>query len=236
VVRRRALPPLEELHAALAEAGVTDAPHEAPDEESLRALLDMALYAAEVKKRVSFPDFRWSEPGFTAHDARITLRFAYAELVGDIAQTLEANLPRLGPKTVLAIDAHRRNVREFEIQHDLFGRVTLFQWPRKPVESADPRIHDARDAGWTPTLKEHNLLPGRGIVVLDEHQGILLRSERLRALLAVLILFENGQTRLWWNPFAEGADPELQHWLAWGAGTGPASAWREQLYVEEKED
>lgn len=237
VVRRRTLPPIEQLRAELAEHGVTDAPAEAPDPESLQALLDMALFCAEVKKRVSFPGFHWSDPGFVASDARVTLRFAYTELAADLLTTLEANLPRLRDgRTLLAIDAHRRKIPEFEIQHALFGQVTLFQWPHKPSEPADPRIHDAREAGWTPTLKEHNLLPGRGIVVLDEHQGILLRDERMRAIPGILLLAETGQTRLWWNPFAERADPDLQHWMAWGAGTSPASAWREQLYVEDARD
>jgi len=100
------------------------------------------------------------------------------------------------------------------------------------VQPADPRIDAAREAGWTPTLKAHNLLPGRGIVVLDEHQGLLLRDERFADVLGLLVLFENGQTELWLNPFARSADPELQHWRAWGPGTGPASGWRERFFAE----
>lgn len=198
----------------------------------LQGLLDMALWAAEHKKRVSFPAFTWSDPGFLAQDARVALRFAYAEIAGDAPMTLAANVDRMGARTLLAIDARRAKAREFDVAHALYGEPTLFQFPTKPVEAADPRIDAAREAGWTPTLKAHNLLPGRGIVVLDEHQGLLLRDARFEALLGVLLLFETGQTELWWNPFARAADPDLQHWRAWGEGTGPASGWREQFYAE----
>jgi hypothetical protein len=235
LVRRRPLPSLEELHQGLDEAGVTDAPRDGPDEECLRALLDLALFVAEHRKSVAFPGFTWADPGFTVTDAKVTFRVAYAELAIDVATTLAANLDRLGPRTLLALDAHRTPLREFDLGHDLYGRVTLFQWPHKPPEPADPRISDAMEKGWARTLKEHNLTPGRGIVVLDEHQGLLLRDPRLRALVGTLLLLEDGQTRLWWNPFCDGADSELQYWLTWGAGTGLASAWKEQLFVEERD-
>lgn len=243
-VRRRVVPEVGQL---LEELAAEDAPQEAPDPFALQGLLDLAAYVADHKKRVSFPGFSWADPRFVSTDAKVTLTFAYAELVGDIAldasaaasaprfaaaTTLAANLDRLGERTLLALDARRSKVREFDLGHALYGEPTLFQFPTKPAEPADPRVDAAREAGWTPTLKAHNLLPGRGIVVLDEHQGLFLRGERLGDVLGVLVLFENGQTELWWNPFARGADPDLQHWRAWGPGTGPASAWREQFFVE----
>ncbi|HVM45123.1 MAG TPA: hypothetical protein VM582_04240 [Candidatus Thermoplasmatota archaeon] len=235
-MRRRTLPPVDELLAALAEAGVADAPAEGPDATMLQGLLDMALYVAEHKKSISFDGFTWADPAFVATDAKVTLRFAYGELVGDVAMTLAANLPRLaGERTLLALDARRAGAREFTLGHALYGEPTLFQFPSRPVEPADPRIDAAREAGWTPTLKAHNLLPGRGIVVLDEHQGLLLRDERFADVFGFLVLFDTGQTELWWNPFARGADAELQHWRAWGPGTGPASGWRERFYAEPGE-
>lgn len=228
-MRRRVLPPVEEI---LAELSVDDAPRDAPYPFALQGILDMALYVAEHKKRVSFPDFTWADPRFVSVDAKVTLTFAYAELVTDVESTLAANVGRLGERTLLALDARRSGAREFDLGHALYGEPTLFQFPTKPAEPADPRIDAAREAGWTPTLKAHNLLPGRGIVVLDEHQGLLLRDERFADVLGLLVLFENGHTELWWNPFARSADADLQHWRAWGPGTGPASGWRERFFVE----
>ena len=232
VVRRRNVPPVEAL---LAELALDDAPRDAPDPFALQGLLDMALYVAEHKKRVSFPTFAWSDPSFVSEDAKVTLRFAYAELAVDPETTLAANLDRVRDgRTILALDARRSGIREFDLGHALYGEPTLFQFPAKPAEPADPRIDAARERGWTPTLKAHNLLPGRGIVVLDEHQGLLLRDERFTDLVGLLVLFENGLTELWWNPFVrpDANDAELQHWKAWGPGTGPASAWRERFFVE----
>lgn len=242
-MRRRALPSVDELLAALEEHGVADAPREGPDEESLRGLLDMALWAADLRKEVSFPGFHWSDPGFVARDAKATLRFAYAALPGAtpdaLAWALEGNLPRFAGEgmTLLALDAHATQAREYEVAHRLYGEVTLFSFPHRPAEPADPRIHEARERGWTRVLKENNLLPGRGIVVLDEHQGLLLTDDRLRELPGVLLLLPDGHTSLLWNPFAraEKNDPELQYWPAWGPGTAPTE-WREVLRVGEPEE
>lgn len=237
-MRRRPVPAADESLEALREAGVADAPTEGPEEE-LRGLLDLALFVAEHRKRISFPAFSWDDPAFVAADARRTWRVAYARLpdAASIGATLDAALPRLGAGTLLALDAHAAtDVREFDLSHDLYGRVTLFQWPTKPVESADPRIHDALDKGWAKTLKAHNLVPGRGIVVLDEHQGLLLREPRYAAVPGMLVLLADGHTNLWWNPVSPHAESEDQYWLTWGEGTGPASGWKEQLFVERDED
>lgn len=219
---------------------MTDAPRDGPDPEALRGLLDLALFVAEHKKKVSFPGFHWGDPRFTVADARTTLEVAYASLAGEgedaLRWTLEGNLDRVrGGRTLLALDAHATTAREFELGHALYGRVTLFSWPTKPAEPADPRIDAAREKGWAKVLKEHNLLPGRGIVVLDEHQGLLLREPRYEELLGILLLLPDGQTTLWWNPFvrADANDPEMQFWLTWGAGTSPASGWREVFRAED---
>lgn len=238
-MRRRTIPSVAESLEALAEAGVHDAPREGPNEEDLRGLLDLAAYVAEHRKRVSFPGFTWSDPRFVAEDEKVRMTVVYATLPGDTAEALrwalEGNLARAAaPHTLLALDAHATTAREFELTHRLYGEVTLFSWPHKPPEPADPRIDEARERGWAKALKEHNLLPGRGIVVLDEHQGILLRDPACDSLLGVMALMSDGQTHLLWNPFVkkEWNDSELQYWLGWGPG-GPSSAWKELLRVDE---
>ena len=236
-MRTRPLPPVDELLAALAEAGVEDAPREG-DDAALRGLLDMALFVADHHKQVAFPGFTWEDPGFVARDARMTMRVAYARLAdaARLDETLRRHLPRVAEgNALLALDAHGTTLREFETMHHLYGEVTLFSWPHKPAQSADPRIEAAREAGWVKTLKEHNLLPGRGIVVLDEHQGLLLRDPAFVDLLGLLVLYPNGHTHLAWNPLVPPAraSSEIQYWLAWGAGTGASSEWRELLHVEE---
>lgn len=240
-MRERRIPSVDELRGFLAEAGVTDAPAEAPDDAHLQGLLALALHVADCQKAVSFDGFTWAEPGFAAKDARVTFRFAYermsASREGDVRAFLLAAMPRVGaPHTLLALDARPSGLREFELGHHLYGGVTVFQHRRRPHESADPRIHRAQDAGWTPTLKEHNLVPGRGLVVLDEHHGLLLREPWLDGLQGLLVLLASGETRLWWNPFATRGDPEMQHWLAWGRGMGAPSEWREMLHVERRDE
>lgn len=240
-MRHRPLPSRDELLQELAEHGVTDAPTEAPDEASLRALLDFALYVAEHRKRVRFPGFTWDDPAFVAEDDKLTMRIAYARLDDATPARLDAFLREQAERVreghaLLALDLHQSDAREFQLTHHLYGAVTLFSWPHKPSESADPRIHAALDAGWTKTLKEHNLVPGRGIVVLDEHQGVLLRDEALADLQGLLVLLPTGQTNLLWNPFVRGErnQSELQYWLSWGPG-GPASAWKEMLHVTDED-
>lgn len=241
-MRRRPIPSVEESLEALAAAGVQDAPRDGPNPDDLRGLLDLAAYAAENGKRVSFPGFAWSDPRFVAEDDKVRMTLVYATLPGETPEALEmalqANLPRVAhPNTLLALDAHATGAREFELTHRLYGEVTLFSWPHKPAEPADPRIDEAREKGWVKTLKEHNLLPGRGIVVLDEHQGILLRDPACESLLGILALLPDGQTHLLWNPFVrpEWNDSELQYWLGWRSG-GPSSAWKELLRVDESRE
>lgn len=239
-MRTRPLPPLDELHQSLLEHGVTDAPREG-DEEALRGLLDMALFVAEHRKRVSFPDFTWQDPGFVVADAKVTFRVAYARAGAgdDVERILRAHLPRVSSgNALLALDLHATRVREFDLMHLLYGEVTLFSWPHKPPESADPRVDAARDAGWTKTLKEHNLIPGRGLVVLDEHQGLLLRDPDVEKLLGLLVRYPTGQIHLAWNPLVPPAraTSDVQYWLAWGEGTGSSSEWRQLLHVEGGEE
>lgn len=239
-VRSRPLPPLDELLQGLAEEGVTDAPAEG-EPEALRGLLLMALHVAEHRKQVRFPGFTWDAPSFTVQDAKTTLRVHYvrapaAATLQDVDALLRASLPRVAQgHDLLGLDLHGTALREFEVTHHLYGSVTLFAWPHKPAESADHRIDAAREAGWVKTLKEHNLLPGRGIVVLDENQGILLRDPAFKDLLGLMTLLPTGQVHLLWNPFVDPAraTSEIQYWLAWGPGTGSSSEWRELIHVHE---
>ncbi|HEX2021479.1 MAG TPA: hypothetical protein VHH36_02115, partial [Candidatus Thermoplasmatota archaeon] len=176
-------------------------------------------------------------PGFLARDAKVALRFPYLPVAdaseAGLRDALRAALPRLGPKALPALDARGTGAREFEVAHALYGRVTLFEHRRRPSESADWRLDAARERGWTRTLKEHNLLPGRGLVVLDEDQGLFLREPDLSAIEGLLVLLDDGHARLWWNPVAPTADPEMQYWLAWGRGEGGPSEWRQVLRVDE---
>jgi hypothetical protein len=231
VVRQRALPPVDELLAALAEQGVADAPAEG-DPASLQGLLDLALHVAEHRKRVAFPGFTWEDPAFVAADRKLAMRVAYVRMRrgDDLAGTLRAHLPRVaGGHALLALDARETTLREFDVVHELYGRVTLFEHRAPVPESADPRVDAARERGWAKTLKEHNLLPGRSLVVLDEHQGLLLRDDAFARLLGVLLLPPTGLVTLLWNPFVEAGrnDSELQYWLGWGEGSGRSSEWRE---------
>ena len=255
--RVRALPPLDELAASLREAGVealdevtrrgadersssSDAPTEGPD-DAARGLLDLALFLVEHDKRVSFGAFSWDDPRFAAGDAKVAFDVAYARLApGErLRDALLRELPRVARRqALLALDARGTDLREFDAVHEIYGQVTLFAWPHKPHESADPRVDAARERGWVRTLKEHNLLPGRGIVVLDEHQGLFLTEPALASLMGVLLLLPTGMITLLWNPFVEADrnDSELQYWLQWGRGTGSSSEWREVLRVDEADD
>lgn len=234
--RHRVLPPLDELRAELAAQGVTDAPTEG-DPDALQGLLDVALYVAEHRKRVSFPAFSWDDPAFEARDQKVTMRVAYLRLArgDDLAGALRAHVGRVATgHALLALDARASGLREFEILHQLYGRVTLFEHRTPVPESADLRIEEARERGWAKTLKEHNLLPGRSLVVLDEHQGHLLREPSLTALMGILLLSPDGIVSLLWNPFVEADrnDAELQYWLGWGEGSGRSSEWREVVRYE----
>ena len=236
-MRTRPLPPLEELRAALDELAVPGIPREG-DERALRGLLDMALFLAEHRKRVTFEGFSWEDPAFVAQDAKLAMRVAYLRLEegAPLEDALRAALPRVAEgNALLALDLHGTSLREFDLMHLLYGEVTLYSWPHKPPQPADRRIDEAREAGWVKTLKEHNLLPGRGIVVLDEHQGLLLRDPAFAGLLGLLVLYPNGHVQLAWNPFVPPAraSSDLQYWLAWAEGTGGASEWRQMLHVEE---
>lgn len=202
----------------------------------------MALHVADCQKDVRFPEFSWADPTFVARDARVTLRFPYARLTTrepeDIRAFLLGQMPRLDGKepALLALDARPSGLAEYELTHLLYGRVTLFAHRVRPHEPADPRIERARERGWTPTLKEHNLVPGRGLVVLDEDQGLLLREPWLDGMRGLLVLLASGDTRLLWNPFSEKGDAEMQYWLAWGRGAGASSEWREVLRVDRADD
>lgn len=221
------LPDAEALRLALADSGVEDAPTEG-DPAALQGLLFLAAHLVDRLKEVSFPDFAWSDPGFVATDAKTTIPLAYATLkdARDATQTLALRSPRL-----VALDARPSGLREFELAHLLYGRPTIYSKPHKPRKPRDDRIERAREAGWAKTLKDHNLLPGRGLAVHDEDQGLFLSDPDLETCPGVLVLLAGGDVHLWWNPFAKGGDSELQYWLQWGRGVA-ASEWKEMLRYE----
>lgn len=234
------MPPVDELLALLEQEGVEDAPRKAPDPAAHQALLELALHVAERQKRIRFAPFSWDDPGFFAEDEKVTFRIVLDKLAdaspAALDATLQANLPRLRPAPgLLALDARASGVREFALEHALYGEVTLFQHRARPPESADRRLDAARAAGWTKTLKEHNLLPGRGLVVLDEHQGLLLREPALDALPGLFVLYPSGQVHLYWNPVCPAASSDWQYWLAWGRGT-QASEWRRVFEAHEADE
>ncbi|MFA5861803.1 MAG: hypothetical protein WDA16_08915, partial [Candidatus Thermoplasmatota archaeon] len=171
-------------------------------------------------------------------DGKVSLEVAYTQLqrAEALRSTLLAATGHVNGLGLIGLDARASGLREYELGHLLYGEVTLFSWPSKPPEPMDRRVHEAVEKGWSRTLKTHNLLPGRGLVVLDEHGGLLLTEPALRALPGILVLLRGGSTQLWWNPFCETLDPEMEHYLAWGAGTGSASEWREILRYEGEPD
>ena len=234
--RERPLPPVDELLAELERAGVSDAPREGPAED-LQAVLFAASELAQRQKRISFADFTWDDPRFAAIDDKVTIDVALATLLHeDAANVLLANAPRVRPPGVLLLDARRSPLREFELEHEVYGEVTLFSFPHKPPMPKDPRIERARERGWVSTLKQHNLLPGRGIVVRDEEHGLFLSEPKLARLAGLLVIHRADELYLWWNPFCEGLDSELQYWLQWGRGAGKPSEWREMLRVEKEDE
>jgi hypothetical protein len=224
------------LLEGLVDAGAIEPPTSG-DEHALQGLYWMAGYLAERQKRISFEGFSWDDPRFRALDAKVTVEVAYVPFAGgDLRGTLLDAVPRLrGGTALVGLDARASGLREFELAHQLFGQVTLFSWPHKPPEPADRRIHEARERGWTRVLKEHNLLPGRGIVVLDEHQGLVLTEPALARVAGFLVVLPGGATHLWWNPFCPTLDPEMEHYLAWMRGEGGPSEWREVLRYEGDE-
>jgi hypothetical protein len=230
----RPLPPAETLRLALASEGVAAPPH--GDEDAAQGLLFLAAHLVERQKRISFADFSWDDPRFVAEDDKVRVELPYARLGAEetLRGRLLAEMPRLRGVSCLALDARDSDAKEYQMEHELYGEVTLSSWPHKPAMPKDPRIAAAREAGWGKTLKEHNLLPGRGIVVRDDEQGLLLTEPALARLPGVLLLLRSGEVHLWWNPFCAGLDSEMQYWFQWGDGSAPASGWREVMRVEDE--
>ncbi len=226
----------------LAEHGVDNVPTEAPSDEELQGVLAFALHLAERHKSVDFTDFDWDAPSLISKHTKTTMSLPYVPLrgrdAGDVSDAFERALSKPGgvPR-LLALDARPSGLSEFEVGHILYGEVTLFSWPSKPPRSRDPRIEVAAESGWVETLKDHNVLPGRGIVVLDDDHGRYLTDPSLEDALGALVLFENGHIATMLNPFTRDSlnDPELQHWLSWGKG-GPASEWQTVLDVSKEND
>lgn len=210
---------------------MTDAPTDG-DPSALQGLLSLAVHLVDRLKRVSFPAFSWDDPGFTAADDKTTVRLASATLTDarDLASVLASKAPRL-----VALDARASGFKEFELTHRLYGRPTIYSKPHRPLAPRDDRIERAREAGWARTLKEHNLLPGRGLAVHDEDQGLYLSDPDLERCPGALVLLAGGDVHLLWNPFFTGGDSEMQYWLQWGGGSS-ASEWRELMRYEGQEE
>ena len=226
----QALPDARALGEALARVGVEDAPA-GGDPAALQGLLYLAAHLHDRQKRVSFPGFAWDAPRFRAADEKTTVELAFARLerAGGLADALQGGGGRL-----VALDARPAGLREFELTHLLYGTPTLYTRRGAAPAPRDDRIERARDAGWARTLKEHNLLPGRGLVVRDEDQGLYLSDPGMDLVPGCLALLAGGDVHLLWNPFAVGGDGEMQYWLAWGKGDA-SSEWREMVRFEGDE-
>jgi len=218
------LPDARALHEALVRVGVTDAPAHG-DPEALQGLLYLAAHLHDRQKRVSFPGFSWDAPRFQAADDKLAVELAYARLhrAADLADALASGGGRL-----VALDARPSGLKEYELTHLLYGTPTLHPRRGSAREARDDRVERARERGWAKTLKEHNLLAGRGLVVLDEDQGLYLSDPGMERVPGCLALLAAGDVHLLWNPFALGGDSEMQYWLAWGRGQA-SSEWREMV-------
>lgn len=223
----RPLPDARALHEALVRVGVEDAPTDG-DPDARQGLLYLAAHLHDRQKRVGFPDFSWDAPRFVAADEKVTVELAYARLErpDDLADAL-----RSGEGRLVALDARPSRLKEFELTHRLYGTPTLHPRRGSAPDPRDDRIERAREGGWAKTLKEHNLLAGRGLVVLDEDQGLYLSDPEMERVPGCLALLAGGDVHLLWNPFALGGDSEMQYWLAWGRGES-SSEWREMLRFE----
>ena len=224
------VPDARALQEALALVGVNDVPSDG-DPDALAGLLFLAAWLHDRQKVVTFGDFSWESPRFEAADDKVTVELEHSTLVrpSDLAGAL-AHGPRL-----TALDARPSGLKEFELGHLLYGTPTMYPRRGAARDARDGRIDLAREAGWAKTLKDHNLLSGRGLVVHDDDQGLFLSDPETEDVPGVLALLASGDVVLWWNPFARGADSEMQYWLSWGRGL-PASQWREMVNYGREED
>lgn len=212
-------------------------------ERELASLLAFSLFYAERLKKVRFPlVLDWSAPSFDVVDDKLTVRVAWARLDGlaDLAAVLRDVAAREADAVlpvVLALDALDAEASEFELEHALYGEVVLLDFRVRAPASRDARVERARERGWAGVLKEHNLLPGRGLFVPDDQQGLFLTEPAAQHLSGVQLLLPSGHFTMELNPFVreDKNDPDLQYWLAWGRG-GAASEWRDVLAVSDDPD
>jgi hypothetical protein len=137
-----------------------------------------------------------------------------------------------GRQTVVPwIDATGSDEPEWKFSHALYGEPTIFAYPSRPPRPTGERLLAAERAGWTPTLKGHNLLPGRGIVIEPKNLGLFFSDPNSSRVPGLLVHLATGEIAFYLNPFAaDGAnDPEMQWWLSWGQGEA-ASDWKEMLF------
>lgn len=230
-------PALADLYAELRTLDVENLPPGGPDDRVLASVLAFALFFARRLKTVRFPDaVDWARPSFDVADGKIVVRVAWERLDGiaDLAAALEEAGERERDATrpvVLALDALDADASEFELEHAIYGEVTLLEF-RARAPPPDERVEGARARGWAATLKEHNLLPGRSLFVAPGKWGAFPRGGGSQHLAGVLLLLPNGHFTMKLNPFAkpEANDAEMQFWLAWGRGEA-ASEWKDVLEV-----
>jgi hypothetical protein len=233
---------LDELYAELAEADVVNLPDAAPDgrDRDLASLLAFAVFFTRRLKRVTFPeDLDWGNPGFTVEDGKVTMPITWARVAREddlprVIQEEGARAQPTGEAPVLALDILDTDAQEYRFTHALYGDPVMLAFRVRPPRTEESRIPEARAAGWTPTLKEHNLIPGRSLFIPDDRLGLYLTEPKAEHLRGVLLLLPTGTFSLNLNPFARDADPDHQHWLQWGRG-GEASEWQDVLMVEDED-
>lgn len=225
--------PIEEYLLDIESAGL-ELPDGLSPEEAYRTAAAAAFFARR-RKPVRFP----GGPHLLVVDRKMEVDVPIVHLAR--AADLSDLLARLAPgvrarprRTVLWIDATAAPDPEFAFEHALWGEVTLYQWPTKPRRSRDERVLAAERAGWTPVLKQYNIVPGRGIVVEDGKHGLLVTSPDTAAFAGLVVHCGTGE-QLWCpNPFVEArfADSDFQYWLQWGEGTGETE-WTKVLDTRE---
>lgn len=221
--------PIDDFLLDLEEAGLElPAGLSAPEAYRLAAA---AAFFARRKKRVVFE--RSDLLRVTDRRAEVAVPIASVAAAADLPAALAAVAPAArerAHRTVLWVDASGSPDPEHLFEHALWGPVTLYTWPSKPRRPVDERILAAERSGWTPVLKQFNLVPGRGIVVEDGRYGLLVESPDAAALAGLVVHVGTGEQVWCPNPFVEArrADSDFQFWLNWGEG-GPASEWKEVL-------
>ncbi len=204
-----------------------------PDRD-LASFLAFALHFAERQKAIRFPGaIDPAAPAFDVVDERVRVHVEWTRVDGmvDLPHALGEAAARVADDNapcIAAVDLLDSEASEFEAEHALYGEVELLAHRQRAPPSRDPRIELARERGWTETLREHNLLPGRSLAIPDAKHGWFLRAPEAVHLAGVTFLLPSGHVTIELNPFVRESvnDSELQYWLSWGRGATGASEWR----------